>query len=199
MEYWGWFEKPKHVPTPAASSILHIPSPRSIKKVQRYLRHTRQKKGVVSHVVCAASKSPRIRAPQPKVARDPRNICIVPPYERQRHVQNKTTRHCLEDAGTLKTRPEQIFDTPFRPGKEAPQTRVDIIRRGTSKCCHPTATIYPRDQDYQGHVESVRIDPSCRVHQKQDRSSDGRKRHNQGWLNVQLEVCPRDENSLKVP
>ena len=104
-------------------------------------KHVR-KKGVVLRVVCAKSKSPRMRAPQPRVARDPRNIHPpVPPYKIQRQVQNKILRHRLEDAGTLKACPERIYDASFRPGKEAPHTRVDAIKRGTSKSRHPPANI----------------------------------------------------------
>ena len=88
--------------------------------------------------------------PQPRVAKDPRNI-RPSTYENRRQLQNKTPRHRLDDAGTSKARPEQIYDTSF--GKEAPQTKVDAIKRGMFKRRRPPAIIYPKDQDCRGHVE----------------------------------------------
>ena len=87
-----------------------------------------------------------MRAPQPRVAKDPRHI--------------------------------------------RPQTRVDAIKRGTSKRRRPPATIYPTDQDCRGHVEKIRRRASYLVRRKHDGSKDGWKRHNQGWLQVQIKSVP---------
>ena len=117
--------------------------------------------------VYVENQSPSVRAPQPRVAKDPTTIRPAPPYEDQTRLETA----CAKMA-TIQ-------------GMKAQQPRVDRVR-GTFKCCHPTATIYPRDQDCRGHVESVRPCPSYRVRRKHDRSKDGWKRNNQGWLKVQM-------------
>ena len=69
-----------------------------------------------------------------------------------------------------------------KPRHIRPQTRVDAVKRGTSKRRRPPATIYPRDQDCRGHVEQIRRRASYLVRRKHDRSKDGWKRQNQGWF-----------------
>ena len=131
-------------------------------------------------VVCAENKSSRIRAPQPRVARDPRNIRPVSPYKSRRQVKNKTPRHCLEDVGTSKARLEQIYDTSFRPGKEAPQTMVDAIKRGTSKHRRPPAnsrekkTRLPKTRGIKKTLSLLPRVPKAR--------------RAQGWITPQLRV-----------
>ena len=117
-------------------------------------------KTVGARVVCAESKRPGIRAPQPRVAKDPRNKHPVPPYTGRRYVRIKFAR----------------------PREESLQTRVHAIRRGTSKSRRPPATIYPRDQDCRGHVEQIRRRASYLVRRKHNGSKDGWKCQNQGWF-----------------
>ena len=101
------------------------------------------------------------RHPQPRVASDPRNIRPLT-YENRTQVQKiRPPRHRLEYAGISKPRLERIYDTSFE--KEVPQPRVDAIKRGKSKRRRPPATIYPTDQDCQGHVEKIRPCPSYLV------------------------------------
>ena len=126
--------------------------------------------------------------PQPRVASDPRNIRPLT-YDNRTQVQNKTPRHRLENAGILKARPVQIYDTSIK--KEVPQPRVDAINRETSKRRLLPATIYPTDQDCRGHVEKIRPRPSYLVRRKHDESEDGWKRHNQGWRQVQIKGVPK--------
>ena len=93
----GCFEKPKHVPTPATSPILHLPPPNHIKKKLRYPWRTRQvrENRFVPRAVCAESKSPGMRAPQPRVARDPRNIR---PQTRVDTISRETFKCCHSTA-----------------------------------------------------------------------------------------------------
>ena len=69
-----------------------------------------------------------------------------------------------------------------KPRHIRPQTRVDAVKRGTSKRRRPPATIYQRDQDCRGLVEQIRRRASYLVRQKHDGSKDGWERQNQGWF-----------------
>ena len=70
--------------------------------------------GFVPRAVYVENQSPRLRAPQPRVARDLTTIRPAPPYEDQ-------------------TRLIFVLQKGDNSGKEAPQPRVDTIR-GTFKC-----------------------------------------------------------------
>ena len=135
--------------------------------------------GFVPLAVCVKNQSPRMRAPQPRVARDLRNIRPAPPCKVQTHVI------------------KGVRQNGKKSGKEVPQTRVDTIRRGTFKCCDPTATIYLRDQDYRGHVKTVRPRPSYWVCQKHDRSRDGWNRYNQEWFTSTIKNVPERRKYLE--
>ena len=89
----GCFAKPENrsmcLPPPLVQPYIINCRPAPSRKIQDILGAYVIKKGVVPRGVFAESKRPGMRAPQPRVAKDPRNKHPVPPYKGRRYMRIK--------------------------------------------------------------------------------------------------------------
>ena len=165
------FKKPKHVLTPAAiqrTSKYCCPAPS--RKCQDFLGVHVRKTGLVPRAVCAESKSPRIRAPQPRVARDPRIIRPAPPSKNAKiffantskkgssalccvHQEQETRNESATNKGVCVFKKERNLQTPPSASKH--------LKKKT-KTAAPTARraqgwITPQPRMVKGAKKSVLI------------------------------------------
>ena len=160
-------------PLPQSSIINRRPAPQKRAHEMEIPREYQQTDpwrprefGFVPRTVYVENQSPSVRAPQPRVARDSTTIRPAPPYEDQTRLETACAKRATIQG---RKRHNQGWIGSEEPSSAATQQRLSI---------HETKIA-------EDMLKSVRPCPSYRVRRKHDRSKDGWKRNNQGWLQVQ--------------
>ena len=157
-------------PLPQTSIIYRRPAPRAHEmEIPHEYTQTDpwrpREFGFVPRTVYVENQSPSVRAPQPRVAKDPTTIRPAPPYEHQTRLQTACAKMATIQG---RKRHNQGWIGSEEPSSAAIRQRLSI---------HETKIA-------EDMLKSVRPCPSYRVRRKHDRSKDGWKCNNQGWLQV---------------